>query len=338
MEDLFETTGRHWTLESAERYEWRGLKVFGADGVMLRVPDSPENREAFHLPGTGRRSAGYPQIRGVGLMDLRSRKLLDFDFADCKTGEITLSIPLLQRVPSHSVTVLDRNFVNYYLLDQIQRGGEQRHWLVRAKKGLKWKRIKCLGRGDELVEIEFTARVRREHPELPRTFLARVVRYCRKGFPARALLTSLLDPKEHPAAEIAALYHERWEIELGYDEVKTHTLERMEALRSETPEGVRQEMWGLLILYNLVRHQMESVALECGVAPNRIRFRYSLRLIRDVFMWAATASPGSLPKMVKKLRIEMRDFILPPRRSSRRYRRHVKIKMSGYARNDKHPA
>lgn len=338
LRTLFEITAGQWGLESADRYRWRDLRVLGADGVVLRVPDSAENREEFHLPGSARRSAGYPQIRGVGLLDLHSRKLVDFDFADCKTGELTLAGPLLARVPEYSVTVLDRLYVDYFLLHGIHSGGEQRHWLLRARKNLKWKVIRRLGRGDELVEVTFPPALRREHPELPETFQARVIRYHRKGFRPRVLMTSLLDPEQYPATEIADLYCERWELELAYDEIKTHTLDREEAIRSKTPNGVRQEVWGLLIAYALVRHEMECVALERGVPPRRISFLYSLRVIREVFYWASTASPGSVPKMVKKMRVEVGRLVLPERRTHRRYPRHVKIKMSGYLRNDGHPA
>ena len=86
------------------------------------------------------------------------------------------------------------------------------------------------------------------------------MRYQRKGFQPQTLLTSLLDPVAYPAAEIAELYHERWELELGFDEIKTHALEREEALRSRAPERVRQEVWGLAIAYNLVRLHMQHVA------------------------------------------------------------------------------
>lgn len=338
LAELFRTTARHWALESADRQRWRGLMVLGGDGTMMRVPDSAENREEFGLPGSGRRSAGYPQIRAVGLMVLRSHLLLDFAFAGCKIGEIPLACPLIERVPDESLTILDRNFVNYFLWYQIRVGGRQRHWLVRAKKNLKWRVIQRLGRGDDLVEIAFPPDLRREHPELPETFQARALRYQRKGFRPRVLLVSLLDPVQYPAAEIVALYHERWELEMGYDEVKTDMLERLEAIRSEAPERVRQEVWGLVVAYNLVRREMEAAAGELRVPPRRISFRGSLRLVRDLFMWAAVASPGSLPKMLKGLRLDMKDFILPPRRSERRYKRHVKIKMSSYARNDEHPA
>lgn len=336
IEELFGTTARHWAMDSAERHRWRGLMVLGADGTTMRVRDSGENREEFGLPGSARRSAGYPQIRAVGLMVLRSHLLLDFAFAGCKTGEVPLACPLIERAPNDSLMIVDRGFVNYFLWWKIREGGHNRHWLARGKKNLKWRTVKRLGRGDELVEIAFPPNLRREHPELPETFPARAVRYRRKGFRPRVLFTSLLDPVQYPAAEIVELYHERWELELGYDEIKTDMLERLEAIRSEAPERVKQEVWGLAVAYNLIRREMELAALGWKVAPRQISFRWSLRSIRDLFMWAAVASPGSLPKMLKKLRIEMEDFILPPRRSERRYKRHVKIKMSSYARNDEH--
>jgi hypothetical protein len=217
---------------------------------------------------------------------------------------------MLEQVPAHSVTLLDRGFVNYHLLYQIRSGGEDRHWLVRGKKNLKWTVVKKLGRGDDLVEIEFSPALRKEHPELPRTFRARVVRYHRKGFRPQFLLTSLLDPKKYPATEIAELYHERWELELGYDEIKTHALEREEAIRSKTPERITQEVWGLAVAYNLVRHEMEAVAIDRGLPPSRISFLRSLRLIRDLFYWAEVASPGKLPKMIRDTRIKIGALVL----------------------------
>lgn len=338
LRELFRTTARHWALASAERHRWRGLMILGADGTGIRVPDTRENREEYELPGSPRRTAGYPQILAVGLMALRSHLLLDFDFAGCRVGEMNLAAPMLERAPSRSLVILDRYYINYLLFHRLREGAEERHWMVRAKGNLKWRKVKSLGRGDTLVEIEIHPQVRRKHPELPEKFLARAVRYRRKGFRPQVLLTSLLDPEKYPAAEIADLYHERWELELGYDEIKTHTLEREEAIRSKSPERVAQEVWGLAIAYNLVRHEMEAVAENQKVPPSRISFRGSLRLIRDLFYWAEVASPGKLPKMIRNMRIEMAELVLPPRRSQRRYPRHVKISISRFRRNVGHPA
>ena len=128
------------------------------------------------------------------------------------------------------------------------------------------------------------------------------------------------------------LYHERWELELGYDEIKTELLDREEAIRSRTPAGVQQELWGTFLAYNLVRLEMERVASEAGVEPTRISFVAALRLICDEWLWCALASPGAIPKHLRNLRASLKTLILPPRRSERRFPRAVKIKMSNYAR------
>jgi hypothetical protein len=338
LRELFQITAQHWARESAERYRWRGLMVLGGDGSTLRVPDSPENRTEFRLPPSSRSTAGYPQVRVAALMVLRSHLWLDFEFADCRTGESSVAWPLIQRVPEESVTLLDRYYIDYAQLHQLHQTGKDRHWLVRARKNLKWRVVKRLGKGDDLVEITFPRALRKAHPDLPESFLARVVRYRRKGFRSRTLLTSLLDPEAYPAVEIAELYHERWELELGYDELKTDVLEREETIRSETPDGVRQELWGMAIAYNLVRREMDLAARKMGLPPRRLSFIVALRLIRDLFYWAViTATPGAMPKRIRKMRVHLARLILPPRQSDRRYPRYVKIKMSGYARNRKHP-
>jgi hypothetical protein len=107
-------------------------------------------------------------------------------------------------------------------------------------------------------------------------------------------LTSLLDPKQYPAEEIVALYHERWETELAYDEVKTHMLDRQGSIRSKTPDGVRQELWGIALAYNLVRVEMERAAAEAGVSPTRISFVAALAMILEEFFWLG--SPRGTPR------------------------------------------
>ena len=102
-----------------------------------------------------------------------------------------------------------------------------------------------------------------------------------KGHPRSTLLTSLTDPKLYPAKELVELYHERWEAEIAYDEVKTHLLAREETIRSRTPDGVRQELWGIAIAYNLVRLEVERAAAEANVPPTRISFVAAVALVRE---------------------------------------------------------
>jgi hypothetical protein len=148
------------------------------------------------------------------------------------------------------------------------------------------------------------------------------------------LVTSLLDPERYPAKELIALYHERWELELGYDEVKTHLLEREECIRSRTPDGVRQELWGIALAYNLIRVEMERAAAEAGVEPTRISFVAALALIRAELFWLSgpRLAPGTIPKKLLRLRANLKRLVLPPRRPERSFPRAVKRKMTAYAR------
>lgn len=126
-------------------------------------------------------------------------------------------------------------------------------------------------------------------------------RYQKRGFRTQTLLTSLLDPGAYPAAELVELYHERWELELGFDEVKTHTLERAEALlRCKAPERIKQELWGLGIAYNLVRLAIARVAHQVGVSPTRISYRHAVNFIRLFRLTAQFISPRCAPPSTRR--------------------------------------
>lgn len=139
--------------------------------------------------------------------------------------------------------------------------------------------------------------------------------------------------QEVPRDEVVAPYHERWEIELGYDEHKTHMLAREEAIRSRTPETVLQQLWAIGLACNLVRVEMERAAEEAGVAPTRIGFVNALSLICHAwFVWSTPPlAPGRIPDALLDLRQKLRLLLLPERRPEGRYPRVGKIKMSNYA-------
>ncbi len=332
MEWLFGRTAQAWAHGSADRHRWRGLSLYGVDGTTLRVADSEENREEFGLASGGHRGdSGYPLVRLVALMVLRSHLLATVRFGTYAKSEHAYATDLWSAVPDESLTIVDRGFFAAGVLIPLNRDGVNRHWLTRGKKNLRWRTVQRLGRHDELVEMKVSSQARKQDPTLPELWVVRAIRYHRKGYRPQVLLTSLLDPATCPAAEIVGLYHERWELELGYDEIKTEMLDREETLRSRSPAGVRQEIWGVLIAYNLVRLEMEGVADEAHVEPTRISFVVALRLICDEWSWCAIASPGAIPRHLRELRLSLQRFILPPRRSERAYPRAVKIKMSNYA-------
>lgn len=324
---LFAATAAEWSTRSADAHRWRGLALYGLDGTTMRVADSPENRAAFGGQHTHRGDSGYPQVRVVAMMALRSHVLSAFRFADYSVGETTLARDIWNELPENSLVIVDRNFLVKKDLVDLETSGE-RHWLSRTKVNTKWAVREKLGRDDYLVEWELNESGR------PPTWTLRAIHYKRKGCPRATLLTSLLDAEKYPAKELIELYHERWETELGYDELKTHLLDRQEAIRSKTPTGVRQELWGIALAYNLVRLEMERVAAEAKVPPTRISFVASLAMIRDEFHTLSLRSmtPGSVPARLVYLRQQLKRLILPPRRPQRAYPRAVKVKMSNYSR------
>lgn len=335
VQRLFELTAKHWALRPSQDEAWRGLSLFASDGTCLRVPDTDANDAEFGRPGSSRSSAGYPQVRVAALLALRSRVLAGLTCGPYDVGELTLARSLWSCVPDNSLTILDRGYISFWDFHVLRStpGFENRHWLVRRSNVLSWRTIEALGEGDEIVEFEPSAQLRRKHPEIPHVLRARMLTFQVAGYRTTTIITSLLDPVRFPAEEIAALYHLRWEIELAYDELKTDMLDRLEALRSQRPDGIRQELAGIGIAYNLLRIEMARVAQDAGVSPNRISFRHALQLVRGfcINSWATAA--GALPRRLGSMERDLRLLILPERRTERRYPRQVKIKMSNYRRN-----
>ena len=330
---LFTTTAAHWAGRSADADRWRGLSLYGMDGTTLRVADSDENRAAFGGQNTHRGPSGYPQVRVIALMALRSHLLSAFRFADYGTGETTLAREIFHEIPERSLTIVDRNFLVAKDLMWWEASGE-RHWLTRAKKNTNYAVVEKLGRNDQLVVIEV------HQDGLPRQWTVRAIDYQIKGHPPSTLLTSLHDPEAYPAKELIALYHERWELEVAYDELKTHMLDRQETIRSRTVEGVHQELWGIALAYNLVRLEMERAADELGVPPTRISFTAALHIYRQQMQWivgaARRSTTGSIPRHLTDMRLHMKRLVLPERRP-RTYPRAVKVKMSNYPRKRPSP-
>lgn len=338
LEWLFERTATQWADASADRDRWRGLALYGVDGTTMRVPDSDENRAQFGSQAAGpdrdgvdRGVSGYPLVRVVTVMALRSHLLAAACFGPFTVDERQYSKALWSSIPEHSLVLLDREYLDASVL--IGLATTNRHWMTPAKSNTTWREIKQLGKDDRLVEMEVRHEARSKNPNLPTHFDVRAIRYQRKGYPPRTLLTSLLDPVKYPAEELRRLYHERWEIELGFGELKTDMLQRLEAIRSRSPDGVTQELWGLLLAYNLIRLEMERVADETGVAPTRISFVAAMRLVVDEWSWSTTSTtPGAIPRHLTDMRDKIRVFVLPERRTERVHPRAVKLKMSNYDR------
>lgn len=334
IEYAFSASATEWSRKSADAHRYRGLAVYAVDGTTLRVPDTEANWKAFGgQKGNGKRAgSAYPMVRMLGLMVARSHVLAAMRFDAYAVGEVTLARELWCDLPRDSLTLIDRNFLVAADLNRLCNDGTNRHFLTRAKSTTKLRVLKRLGKDDALVEIELSAQTRRVNPGLPERWVARAITYQRKGFPKSVLLTSLTDAAQYPRSELVELYHERWEIELGYDEIKTHMLAREEAIRSRTPIGVRQELWAIGLGYNLIRLEMERAAAAAGVVPTRISFVNALSLICHAWViWSAQpVAPGRIPSALTDLRHRLGLLLLPERRPRRSYPRAVKIKMSPY--------
>jgi hypothetical protein len=334
LEYLFLATGLEWSARSALAHRWRGLSLYAMDGSTVRVPDTRENWSAFGgQVGNGKRAgSAYPTVRVVGLMAVRSHLLAAMSFGNYKTGEVILARELWPYLPDDSLIIVDRNFIVAGDLTRLQGDGRNRQWLTRAKSTTRLRTVKKLGKNDQLVEIQLSAQTRRKNPGVPEEWVARAIRYKRKGFRPSTLLTSLTDARKYPPDELVALYHDRWEIELAYDEIKTHMLDHEEAIRSKTPDGVRQELWAIGLAYNLVRAEMERAADEAGIPPTRISFVNALSIIWHAWIvWSTPPlAPGRIPSALADQRARLRLLLLPERRPKRAYPRVVKIKMSPY--------
>ena len=332
LKHLFDAVVTRHGREQVDAHRWRGLAVLGIDGTTLRVPDSDENRSHFTLPSSGgHRESAYPQARVVGLMALGSHFLLDLKVGAYTESEESLSSGFDEQLPDHCVLMVDRGLLDYRRFYRHQKRGEERHWLVRAKSNLVWSVLEILGPNEVIAEVPFRRPARRSDPTLPRSMRIRVICYQLPGFKPQWLLTSMLDAERYPAAEIIELYHQRWELETGFDELHTHTLERLEALRSQTPDRIRQELFALAVVYNLVRLEMARVAGQLEVSPLRISYRTSLLLIRTLWLSAWVVAAGRLPQYLEQLTGDMALLVLPARRP-RSYPRAVKIKMTRYPR------
>jgi hypothetical protein len=175
---------------------------------------------------------------------------------------------------------------------------------------------------DYLVRLPVSPQARQQHPELPTHWQARLIK-CMVGGQQRQFLTSLCDVQRFPARDVAAHYVQRWEIELGFREIKQGMLKKAPILRSRLPELVRQEVWGLLIAYNLLRREIAQMADELQVPPQRLSFQWlALAITTALYHWPLQI-PGTFPKRLAWLRAQPHAYLLPQRRT-RSYPRVLK--------------
>lgn len=303
------------------------LRVLAVDGVVWSAPDSVSNRQALGCCSNQHGQGSWPQLRAVCLMDTFSHELLDAQLGAMTQGELTLAQAL--QPPPGSVTVFDRAYFSAAFLLDWQARGAQCHWLMRARDNLRCEVLQQLGPGDSLIRMPISQRARQLHPHLPSHWQARLIEV-ELGGRKRRFITSLCEPKHYPCKALAQLYCQRWEIELGFREIKQSLQAGELVLRSKQPELVRQEIWGVLIAYTLLRRQMRLMAEHAKVEPQRIGFHAAAIAIIDVLRFAPLESAGTLPKRMALLFEQANLFVIPPRRE-RSYPRSVKPRPGKYS-------
>ncbi|WP_432399622.1 IS4 family transposase [Pantoea allii] len=330
VRELFDITQRYWH-EQAAHPQWHGLNLFALDGVVWRTADTPENNEAFSKPDNQYGVQGYPQVRMVCLMELSSHLIKASAFDTESVNEMRLAARVTGNVPDNSLTLFDKGFYSLGLLHHWHQAGENRHWLLPLKKHTRYEVVQRLGRGDELVRLKTSPQARKQWPDLPSEITARLLSRSVDG-KMRQVLTSLTDVNRYRGSDVSELYRNRWEIELGYREVKQGMLDNRWTLRSRLPELVRQELWGLLLTYNLVRYQMVKMAaqLRGDYLPYQLSFSGAISEISRLLMTLPWASPGTVPGELRTLYEKARWLILPGRRE-RSYPRELRIRSRKYA-------
>src|SRR3954465_7082964 len=268
--------------------EWRPGSL---DGSCLDVAGMAENDAAFGRPGPGRGESAFPQLRFVALVENGTHVLFGARLGGFADGETMLARDALTALQAGMLCLADRQFFGHALWQGAAATGADLPW--RVKRTLRLPREARLTDGSYLTTVYPGEKDRRHRVNgVP----VRVVEYRLEGVadaePLYRLVTTVLDPDAAPAAELAALYHERWEIEGAPAELKSRLRGARVVLRSRTPELVRQEFWGLLLAHFAVRGLMHEAALKAGEDPDRLSFLHAVRVVRRKLPLFAALPPS----------------------------------------------
>ncbi|GJI93280.1 IS4 family transposase [Duganella hordei] len=327
---LFSTSARHWQMQDAHRSDFHGLQLLAMDGTTLKLADSAENRAHFDSPHFAKGAlASYPHARMVTLAALRTQLVLAADFGPYSKGEMSFALPLLDDIPDHSLTVFDKGFLAAELLHKLRTQGQERHFLVPAKANTQW-RLVSGDSEDGIVEMRVSPQVRKRDPSMPEQWQARAIATKDPTGKLCYLLTSLTDRRRFSAKTVRDCYSERWQIETSYREIKQTMMGMALCLRSQSVAATRQEIWGILIAYNLVRLEMARTADQAKCAPNDVSFVFALGIFQLEMLHAASERAlGNLPGTIKRMRERM-ILELNVYRPDRKFDRVTKAKPQRY--------
>lgn len=268
---------------------YRKWRVVSIDGSTLDIADEKDNAKTYGRPGGQGGEGAYPQIRFVSLVENGTHVLFGSRMGDCHTGETVLAKETLGFLAKEMLCLADRGFFSYKLWRLAQDTKAALLW--RMKKNT---RLPCERRfrdGSFLSRIYDSQDTKRTGESV----VVRVIEYTLDGVPDAEplyrLITTILDPAEAPAKELAALYQERWEIESAFDEFKTHLRGNKIVLRSKRPDLVRQEFYGFMMAHYAIRGIMHEAALKADEDPDKLSYVHAVRVVRRKMAAAAAISP-----------------------------------------------
>ena len=335
MRQLFVATSAPIAFDRTRGAFYKGMRLMAIDGVRFEMPDTPANAAAFGRPRTRRNGqsieGAYPQIHAIFLTETGTHMVVEAYIKRGKKSEFSVATALLRKAPSGSLVLQDRGFYGYRPLAEAVRRGV--HVLGRVGDHVVFERTGTSDDGSYLAVIYPTLKDKRHHTN---GLTVRVIEYTldepnRTGHGERhRLVTTLLDATVYPAEELVVLYHQRWEIEIGNDELKTHQLHRQVHLRSRTPCGILQEIYGILLAYNAVRSLCHEAALLVDIDPRCLSFIHAVRVLRETAPLMRAAPASRLPILYAAMIQHIAQGRLPPR-ENRINPRVVKKKMSNFA-------
>lgn len=290
----------------------RSWRLMAVDGFMLDVPDTPDNEAEFGRMNDGPRASAFPQALVVGLEECGSHAIVGASVGGCRVGETTLFPGLLGVLEAGMLVLADRRYYSFSLWGVTIQTGADLLWRVMSNVPLpvlewlpdgSYRSVLINPKITKARRVRLLEDVRAGRP-VPddAVYPVRVIEY---DIPDRegngtgeliCLITTILDPSDAPALELAAAYHERWEIETSIDEKKTHLRGPGRILRSKSPDMVHQEIWALLLTHYAIRRLMCKAADEADLDPDRLSFMRSLRIIRRQVTDQADFSPSTPSK------------------------------------------
>jgi len=290
MQRLAERVLRPLAAPGAPGAWYRGWRVMALDGSCMDVADESANAEFFGYPTATRGQSAFPQARLLGMVECGTHVITAAAIAPYARSEKAMAAERLADWLDKGMLLLaDRGFYSFKLWQSAR--ASQAALLWRVTSSLKLPRQQLLSDGSYLSTIYDSADSARKHGQTVRVIEYELAESATPTQDSYRLLTNLLDANQAPAEELAALYHERWEIEGVFDEFKTHLRANSTVLRSKTPDLVQQELWGLLLAHFAIRQLMAQAAWERGLDPDRLSFTHAVRVIKRKMPQAAAFPP-----------------------------------------------